>query len=184
MEDDSLSEKEKVDFDKNSLLEVLEKNYYFELERRNHIDRKINVPIGIITVLVGSLHYFFQEWKGFIVNSLLLYTYLAILLGLGISIAISIYFHIRAYWGHQYMRMASPSQLYHHYEYTCDYFRNDPHKVSEESIDFILEQYQKSAEHNVKVNDFRLTYYHKGMASIIISIGIGLLLIFLYALSL
>ena len=46
MEDDSLSEKEKVDFDKNSLLEVLEKNYYFELERRNHIDRKINVPIG------------------------------------------------------------------------------------------------------------------------------------------
>lgn len=151
---------------KDDLIKLYEKSYYHEIEMREKINSRMQLPLAIIVAEISLLGYCIQKSTANVDD--------------GILIIVSSYFFIRAIYNNQYTFLPAPSE-------TEDY-RNELIKTYEdydekdELVDtyfdaYISSYYIKCATANCNVNDLRSAKLHKAFTCFIIA-AISLLITF------
>ena len=100
--------------------------YYKELDRKDQIDKSINVLITIITIMSSVVYYFGISYD-YDINSYLTITFSVFLLLTIMSVIMSVFYIIRCFnnslRGFSYMLLPKNSDLEKYYEELREYYR-------------------------------------------------------------
>lgn len=148
-----------------------------EQNRRKEIDDGINIPVGIITLMIGLISYFFQEQSNFLKECFSKFLIFIIILSLLIaSFYISMAFN-NFLKGYEYEYLPKPMELFD-YENEISEFNSTVKKVERENFEFYLkENFAKIADFNKSINDKRANYLSISKKLIIVSLLFSLILV-------
>ncbi|RSC92586.1 hypothetical protein [Tenacibaculum singaporense] len=157
-------------------LEFYKSIYDRELNRRKSLDDSISIPIGIISLLIGlvSFYYTSEEYKIIIDNSKIA----LILLGITfVLLTLSIVFLVKSYnnflRGFSYPNISLLKEVRHFQKVAISDYNE---KVSKEKqIDFEEELTNKLitiADRNTQINDMRAIYLYRAKTFIILSLTV------------
>lgn len=158
--------------------------YQAERKRRLDIDNSLNIPIVILTGLVGLLYFVLS--KSSHITSLYSLTIIKSCSILSIfSIASSLFFLTRAFnnWfkGFNYLALPRPSELKTYQDelvkYNQQVSKNDKVKFN----DYLIGKYIEFADNNTQINDFRGVNLFYSRIAIILSLFLVLFSIIIYA---
>lgn len=138
------------------VLEHLKEAYFFELQRREEIEKRVQAPITILVGLIGgffaltlqSLKYW--HWGGVAVFFLCTLS----------TLIMTSYYFGKYMWPKDYKYVCLPMELLDEYRKTNEGFpdRMEP----EDFTDWMMQQYAESTNHNRDVNRDRSDWYAKG----------------------
>lgn len=152
-------------------VEYYEKCYLFELERREKLNARLNVPMGVIVANFGLIGYLLKtlpvEFLGIYTITLVLSVF-ALLFGC---------YHFKNCWSgitDKFMPTLEEIETYHsvlveHYD-GCD---NSDELVKVAFYDFLLTSYAEYGTFNAKNNDFRSTQLYKSVRAISVSLALS-----------
>ncbi len=162
-----------------------QRNYYFELERRNHLTSTLSIPIGLITVLIGVMSYCIQRFSfdDYPDFHSLLFVFSAIFSAC--FALLSTYFLFRSYHGYQYRYLSDSDDLLSYQKRLLAYYQGKSHgdSDSQTKLDFeavLIEKYSGGATYNAKNNDTKSMFLHKCNEALLILLVSVLILSLLY----
>jgi len=156
-----------------------EKLYYKELERREALNRRVSLPLGLIMVLFGTIPSYFIpvieenifHWKNKII--------FICLLGMVFTLGLTVYHLIKSYlWSnirhrkrYRYIYVPLPDEIE-------DYLKRveDPEK---EYREMMVENYAISTRINFLINNKREGHFHKTLEWLVYTLLVAALLIFI-----
>lgn len=152
-------------------VEYYEKCYLFELERREKINARLNVPMGIIVANFGLIGYLLKTPS---VEFLGIYTTAIVL---SVSALFVGCYHFKSCWSgmtDKFMPTLEEIETYHstlveHYD-SCE---NSGELVKAAFYDFLLSSYAEYGTFNAKNNDIRSTQLYKSVRAISVSLAIS-----------
>ncbi len=153
-----------------------------ELNRRKEIEEGINIPIGLITLMIGLISYFFQEQTAFLQECLSKVLMIIIILSLLISaFYISMAFN-NFLKGYEYEYLPKPKELFN-YENGITEYNSAVKKSERENFEFYLkENYATIADINKALNDKRAEYLFYSKKAIIVALIFSLILVLIFIL--
>jgi len=153
-----------------------------ELNRRKEIEDGINIPIGLITLMIGLISYFFQEESQFLKECLSKILIILIILALLISaFYISMAFN-NFLKGYEYEYLPKPKELFN-YESGVTEFNSTVKKSERENFEYYLkENFAKIADFNKSINDKRAEYLSYSKKAIIVALIFSLILVLIFIL--
>lgn len=157
-------------------LQLYEKMYFFELERREKIHARFNIPIAILLALFGLLSYMLQHNPS-ISDGYLIWFWL--LFGASVFFIILVVLNFFKYWyGYSDKLMPTPNDIEDFYIKTINYYAKRPggEKYGEKVFkDFLMKSYREYASVNAKSNDGRSKNLYLATVLIAVSIVFSLL---------
>lgn len=160
-------------------------DFYKELHnreqgRRTDIDNAINIPIGLITLIIGLISYFFQEKIEFLKEC---YAKCFIFLII-ISLLISIFYIAKGFndllKGYEYAYLPKPIELFN-YENEVSIFNSNVDEAEKQNYEaYLKENLARIATINKQINDKRLEYLHYAKKFIIIAFILTIFLIIIF----
>lgn len=149
--------------DAQKLFDLHQKMYFHELEAREKITSRLQLPLAI---LLASLSFFGVVIKGFDIASFANKNYLfLIFLALSFcSIATAAGFFIRALWGHTYEFIPTPNETEEYKKKlisTYEEFDDCDDLVARYLKEYLYDYYADCASQNTHVNDVRSEALHK-----------------------
>jgi hypothetical protein len=161
----------------------LYKSFYDrELSRRNDLDNSINIPIGVITVLVGLIYYIFSNIN--IICSLWVYVFYISVSIPSLLILVSIYYLVKSYnnlfKGFEYHNFPTTLELRKYQLELVDY---NSKVVPEDQFSFsqyIIERYVSYTDNHININDKRALDLYKSKTYLIGAMLIFLLIIIIF----
>lgn len=152
-----------------------------ELKRRNQIDRGINLPLTLLTVIIAINSYSLKHLELSSVCELISFNGLFILV-IGIMYTVSMFILIKSYnnlfKGFDYANLAKPSEIRNFETIEIDKFNQNELIKESEKIDFeneLIKQLNKATDKNILINDDRsLNLYFSKTFSILTIILSGL----------
>lgn len=152
--------------------------YDRELKRRFDLDSSLNIPIGLIVILMGLISYTISDLN-FSDDICLHYVIAALTIISVILIFLSIYFLAKSYnnffKGHRYLNFALTKEI-REFETNLKYYNsqvNEEKKIELESQ--IIEKMNCYTDNHTLVNDYRQINLHNAKSFIIISIFLVLI---------
>lgn len=166
-------------------LELYKNMYYYELDMKEKINSRINIPISINTVLVGGLGYFINDvrklpnrtWVGF---------YFILLSIFAISVVATTVYVFIAYYGYAY-KYITPSMIrefdvelkkYYDDNYE-EYFKQDGisknELVNKSFQEKLIDKYVEASEWNLNLNGRKLMCFRMIGWTTLLSMISGLL---------
>lgn len=160
-------------------LSIYKEQYYFELQRKDHLGKELTLPVGVITLLIGAESYFTGK-----IDSLhpsvphAIYGVLLILISL--SIARAIYFLIRSNYGHIYEYFPTSRQTENYYRQLETYCEENGKKsdIEPSFVKYLIDTYNKCNERNTMNNDKKSAYIHNARTAIISAIIFSAMTVF------
>lgn len=160
--------------EKSLIYKVVKERYLWEHERKNEINNSISIPMGVITVLVGCLAYFFNN-KPQNSNTVFYILYCTLICFSIISLAFCLFCFFKHQTGYDYYYISSPDKLY---EYEKEYIKNFDKKhvevdysvINDQVCNFLYEQYMNAATKNKENNERKIKYYRYLIMSIMVCI--------------
>ena len=129
---------------------LLEKLYWNEFDRKDGIDGKIGLPVSLAVLFAGVLAYFVKNlpphsadfWT--VAFEILLSVFF-------ICLMLTVYFLVRAFYGHAYQYVANPKQILDYEEQLREYYErtdasNVDEQVAEDMRKFLTVRYAECAE--------------------------------------
>jgi hypothetical protein len=160
--------------EKSLVYRTVKERYLWEHDRKNELNNIISIPLGLMSILIGCLAYFFNNQPK---NS---DTLLFILYHIFITISIiclifclyCFYFHQT---GYTYCYISSPDKLF---EYEQNYIKNfndnnvevDYNIINDKVCMFLYEQYANAATKNKTNNERKIKFYRYLIMSITVCI--------------
>ncbi|TRO66786.1 hypothetical protein [Christiangramia sabulilitoris] len=130
--------------------------YDRELNRRVHFDNSINLPVTILTLIVGLNYYYIKNIGIKDINEILFWDYSGFLL-VSILFLTSLFFLIKSYnnlfRGFSYRNLATPSEIADFKNELDKYNDQVDEKVSFESV--IVEKLNQVSDNHILINDQR-----------------------------
>ncbi|CAJ1001012.1 hypothetical protein [Brevibacillus aydinogluensis] len=164
--------------------DLFKEMYYFEHERRETINGRISLPIGVLPILIGAGLYCLDtqdevslgNWTCLFHISLTLYF---------CSLTVTTYFLMRAYLGYKYSYLPLPSEIDKYSKDLMDYFDNVPEservQLVHQKVRIYLEGlYRDNTSSNMIENERKLQFLWRAGYFFIISVVIGAVMGFLY----
>lgn len=153
-----------------------------ELSRRKEIEDGINIPIGIITLMIGLISYFFQEQTDFL-QECLSKTLIIVIFS---SLLVSAFFITMTFnnflKGYEYEYLPKPKELFD-YENELIKFNSSVKKPERVSFEYYLkENFANIANYNKSINDKRSEYLSYSKKAIIFALVFSLILVFIFIL--
>lgn len=175
----------KISSEKRDLFKEM---YYFELERKESINSRISVPIGVITILSGAVFYFLNIIDK--VPNMKLKLSVKIIFWLFLIVVIStIVLTAMAYYGYKYFYIPIPRDIEKDYKIIQDYydenytkyFKSKTQETKDELInkkfdEYLCQRYMDATTSNTKLNTRKLRLLRYAGWGILISLFLGLIL--------
>ena len=163
--------------DEKKLYDFLEKQYYYEIDRKFKIYSLINLPLSLIILFSGALIFMQKNFKPSDKS-----IYFCIIFSLAIiSIIITIYLFIKVLFNYKYKYLPLNEEIKKYSSDLTSYNQgsNEKEKIDEDKqlYNVLIEYYSDCNTNNTIVNDNRSSYLRRLFISLIIS---GLLLISTY----
>ncbi len=153
-----------------------------ELNRRKEIEDGINVPIGLITLLIGLISYFIKEENSFLQNC---FSKILIVLVI-IFLLISAFFIVMAFNNFlnsfEYEYLPNPKELYNYEIKVSDFNFTVKKSEQEDFSSYLKENFASIADYNKKINDKRSEYLANSKKFIILSLIFSIILIIIFIL--
>lgn len=158
-------------------IQYYEKIYLFEVERREKLNARLNVPMAAIVALLGFISYLLNV--NFLNTSVCLKSIFFLLIALSlISILLSCY-HFKNCWSgliDRFMPTTKEIEAYHvKLEENYKEFDGKDDLVDQYFNQFLLESYSEYASYNSKNNDYRSTQLYKAVRSITFGLSFSFL---------
>ncbi|EGR4063687.1 hypothetical protein VCSRO104_3598 [Vibrio cholerae] len=152
-------------------VEYYEKCYLFELDRREKLNARLNVPMGVIVANFGLIGYLLKTPS---IEFLKIYTIALVLSVFALLVGC---YHFKNCWSgmtDKFMPTLEEIETYHsvlvdHYD-GCN---NSEELVKVAFYDFLLTSYAEYGTFNAKNNDFRSTQLYKSVRAISVSLALS-----------
>lgn len=148
------------------ILQYAKENYIDGLEHQDKLNNHITIPIGILSVLIGSLSYPFIEDPKWFSNWVFILFFIVYCISI-IIIGITLYKVVRHQIGMTYAYVVPPNKLQDFYEDTVDANKHltdedlkEAHLVKELNT-LLLDHYLKASETNNSNNKKKIKYYRE-----------------------
>lgn len=165
---------------KDELFKLYEKLYFHEIESREKITSRLQLPLAIF-ISIFSILWLMVRSIDFGLSQTVLITYFGFLLFSIIPVLIGVYYFIKAFYGHEYEYIPTADET-EKYNQTLITTYREFEKTEELAqgylYDYLYKYYAKCSSKNSKVNDKRSEYIHKSNSFIIVAI-LPLLITFL-----
>lgn len=157
--------------DSKERLDLYKERYYFELSRKDQLKNGVAIPLGLVTLLLGSLEYL-------IVNSDKINQPI-IKFFAGITIIITVCFIVRSgyliwksYYKYSYLYMPNCQELDNYWSNINGYCQQYPDFGKGTNIyeTYLLEEYKKNADINITLNNTRTDLLFRATTSILIAL--------------
>ena len=168
-------EKMSIDTEK----ELFKDMYYFELDRKEKLNSKVNLPITIIILICGTIVYFTRSINMFGIDliSIIFWFLYAVLL---ISTIFTVYYICRSFYDYPYEYIPTASdfekdinnlQEYYEDPYFEDIEKDKKQELLQNDINrLIADNYKKCIDKNIISNDIKTEYLLRSSAGIIVTI--------------
>ncbi len=155
------------------LRELYEKLYFHEVESRDKINSRLQIPLTLIVTIVGATafllqNYPYEEFHLATWHAMFAFFMLASLIALGFAI----FFFSRSWWNNAYtfLPVAADTIAYEKtLQETYGEFAEKNELVAKYLEAYITNAYVEYSSENAKVNDVRSAYIHRANASIILT---------------
>jgi hypothetical protein len=165
----------------NPLFEFYEKLYFHEIDMREKLSARIQVPLAVFISLVGALAFMLQNYEDTVHNQAS-YFFILFLAASSLALLVSLYFFIRSWYGHTYSFLPTAQKTESYREELCKTYNEyeDGKTIAENHLDEYLCNYMITCSSiNTEVNDARAWYFHK-LSGWLIIVALLLLISFLF----
>lgn len=152
--------------------EFYQKQYYFELDRKDKFISKLTFSSSLVTVLFGIVVYLLQLVKtaqpG--VYGVILFVEI---LGLILSLGFAVYYLTRSHYKYTYQYLPKSVEIETYWKELVQYYNTYSTALgtAEETFnDFIIENYCTAIDTNTLCNNTRTTYFYKANTALIVTI--------------
>lgn len=153
-----------------------------ELKRRKEIEGGVNIPIALITLIIGLISYFLKDEKILMQNFLVKILLILIIISLLISSLYIAKSYNNLFKGFEYENLPLPNKLL---DFEIEIQNYNIESSEDEKMDFenyLRENFADMAAVNKLINDQRSVNLHLSKKYILISILLSLTLILIYLL--
>jgi hypothetical protein len=166
--------------DKKNLFELYEKLYFHEIDRRDKIIGRLQLPLAIFVSILSILGVMVRNIN-YDLEISLIFKYFSCLAITITTVTFGLYYFIRAFYGHEYKYIptASETEKYNkELHETYEEFDEGEELAEGYLSDYLYKDYHECSSANSNVNDNRSEYIHRSNFFIILSI-VPLLITFL-----
>lgn len=135
------------------LFQLYEQHFFFEIQRKDELDGKLGMPVGVLTILIGGATAMATKvhapWTA--ASLILSLALICVLLTAGVTV----FYLIKAYMNPAYCFVSTLVELEHYRVSLEEYFRKvDTGETAEETFSMdMLHKYARAQDHNSKIND-------------------------------
>ncbi|MEC3814151.1 hypothetical protein PNF30_16195 [Bacillus safensis] len=152
--------------------------YYYEIEQKEKLNSRVTIPIGVLTLLVGLVIYYFKNIKDIDLNGWGIVFFVVYILFI-LSIVFCGYLVFKAYYNYTYHYLPDPTTFQNDTNKIIDYyetnyetfFKNEGAKselISDEINKMLCNYYKECTTQNVNMNKLKVTYLrYAGYATVI-----------------
>lgn len=168
--------------EKNPLFDFYKELYFHEIDVRENLNSRIQVPLAIVVSLIGALAFMFLKIEGQI-SGITMKIFLVALVLTGATLASSIYFLVCSWIGHEYSFLPTARDTEEYRKTLIDTYKN--YEKSDELTqgyldEYVCEYYINSSTKNTNCNDKRSLYLHKANRNLVIAISLTALTFMLF----
>lgn len=150
--------------DRQSRFEFFEKLYFHELESREQMNTRIQIPLALLISIIGALGFMIQNFERDS-KTVWAYVFLAACIASTVFILISGYFCVKAAWGHTYNMTSFSTEWKGYYDSCVALYQSEEEQERDRLIetaleDAVLNKYIECASVNAGLNATRSYQYH------------------------
>lgn len=146
--------------------------YYFEIEQKSNIDRKISIPVGAMPFIIASDIYLINNLASISTYWKLMANITVVLFSLGIIM--TMYFILRTLYGHKYGYVSSPKEIFDYRE-SLNKEKYNADVIEKEISSMLTEQFTNFATINRDANFSKIYYSRMVYYCLVITLIIGVL---------
>lgn len=168
------------DMDKIKLFEFYEKSYFHEIDYRDKITSRLQLPLAIYISFLSLIGFMIRNIN-FSCETIYLILFIVIFILSSALIAVGLIYFVHAFYGHTYefIPTAVETEAYkQELDTTYKDYENGPELSSSYLKDYLYKYYYECSSNNSKVNDKRSENLHRANSFIVFSVA-PLLLTFL-----
>ena len=159
---------------KSLVYRIVKERYLWEHERKNELNNIISIPLGLMSIIIGCLAYFFNNLP-INSNSVLFFLYYFFIVISILCLFFCLFCFYRHQTGYTYCYISSPDKLY---EYEQNYIKSfndnnvevDYNIINDKVCLILYEQYSNAATQNKTNNERKIKFYRYLIISITICI--------------
>ena len=162
---------------KNPLFAFYKELYFHEIDVREHLSSRIQIPLAVTVSLVGAFGFMILKFDEKI-NDVYSYVFVSVLILGGIAIVLSVYFLVRSWMGHEYAFLPSAGDTEKYRNTLVDTYKE--FEDVDELVKFHLEAYLckyyiNCSTNNTDCNDKRSLYLHQANTVLVVVILFAIL---------
>lgn len=161
--------------DKKERFDFFEKLYFHELEAREQMTTRVQIPLTLLTAAIGALGFMGQNIDRDLSNSWTSWFYALFLISVVFVIA-SGYFCTRCASGHWYQMTSFSSQWNDYYKSCVTTYQSQPDTertslIESAFLETVKEKYVECASANAAINQLRAYYFNRTINLFIIALA-------------
>lgn len=168
---------------RKALFKLYEKLYFQEIEAREKINARLQLPLAIIIAQIGVVVYIFKTVKSFEFS----FGYFCLIISLLVTIialGFAVYYFVRSWFNYTYRFLPTARETDNYRKLLEEHYKDLTDKdnyIQDALSDYLYNAYVESSSHNTLNNDRRSAFLHKTTSRLIISFVSSLLtMIFFY----
>ena len=161
---------------KHPIFKLYEKLYFHEIEMREKLSARLQIPLALILSLTGLLAFMLQNFERSLSNMASIFFVVFLVLS-AFALAASVYYFVRSWFGHTYSFLPSAQDTENYRQEL--YKTYDPYEDGKATADGHFDEFLclymiRLSSINTQCNDKRSIYLHKTNASLIIVASLAL----------
>jgi len=153
--------------DKNKLFEFYEKAYFHEIDYRDKITSRLQLPLAIYISFLSLIGFMIRNIN-FSCGTVYLVSFIIIFIVSSVLITIGLIYFVKAFYGHTYefIPTAGETEAYkQELDSTYKEFENGPELSSSYLKDYLYKYYYECSSNNSEVNDDELAKSHRQIST-------------------
>lgn len=156
------------DLEQKDRLELYEKLYVQEVERREKVSARLNVPLAIFITIIGFMATMLQNLSPIITGFLQVLFWL-LFAAAGVTLLFAFWFFSKSWFGHTDQLMPTAVEIETYHQELLDYYAKDKDEAESQFMGFLTDGYQIYATNNAINNDVRSYNLYRATVSITIA---------------
>lgn len=162
------------DVKKSLVYQLSKERYEWEHQRKNELNNIISIPLGLISVIIGSIVYFFNDLPQKSIPILYFLFWIFLILSI-IGTIVCIIFFLKHQTGYDYAYISDPKDLFNFEHEYINNFNQIKVKVNYETINnqvdnLLYEQYVSATTINIQNNEKKIFFYRHLILFLVLTI--------------
>jgi hypothetical protein len=158
--------------DKKELFKLYEKLYFHEIESRDKITSRLQLPLAIFVSILSMLGFMIRNINFHLDTTLIVSYYVCLFITIT-PVFFGIYYFIKAFYGHEYQLMPTASETEEYnlkLHKTYEEFDSGKELAEKYLTEYLYKDYHECSSVNSETNDKRSEFIHRSNFFIILSI--------------